>query len=108
MEAVGQLTGGVARDFNNILAATISNLELVIPQLSTPDQRELVGEAQGAAHDGAELRGATAGFRTKTAPQYPESTDVGALLTSFSALLRGRSVKISTFGLMSRQNRGWP
>ncbi len=87
MEAVGQLTGGVAHDFNNILTAVIANLELLAPQLSDPDQRELADEAHGAARDGARLASQLLAFGRRQ-PLNSEATDVGALLASFSALLR--------------------
>jgi len=87
MEAVGQLTGGVAHDFNNILTAVIANLELLAPHLTDPDLRELASEAHGAARDGARLAGQLLAFGRRQ-PLHAEPTDVCALLTSFSALLR--------------------
>ena len=55
LEAIGQLTGGVAHDFNNILTAVIANLEMLAPRLSDADDRELANEAFDAARDGAKL-----------------------------------------------------
>lgn len=56
MEAIGQLTGGVAHDFNNILAAIIGNLDL-IEDGGNDDKmdKESIATAQRAAHRGAEL-----------------------------------------------------
>ena len=87
MEAVGQLTGGVAHDFNNILTAIIANLELLGPQLRDPDQRELADEAHGAAQDGAKLAAQLLAFGRRQ-PLNPQPTDVGALISNFAGLLR--------------------
>ncbi len=56
MEAIGQLTGGVAHDFNNILAAVIGNLDL-IKEGGNGDEfdRENITTALRAALRGAEL-----------------------------------------------------
>ena len=87
MEAVGQLTGGIAHDFNNILTAIIANLELLVPQLRDPDQRELADEAHGAAQDGAKLAAQLLAFGRRQ-PLNPQPTDVGALISNFAGLLR--------------------
>ncbi len=87
MEAIGQLTGGVAHDFNNIITVITANLELLYPQLSEPDQRELAREAQGAALDGAKLAGQLLAFGRRQALN-PQPIDVGPLMSNFAELLR--------------------
>ena len=87
MEAVGQLTGGVAHDFNNILTAIIANLELLAPMLDDPDHRELAREAQGAAQDGAKLAAQLLAFARRQ-PLNPKPTDVGRHVAGFSEMLR--------------------
>jgi signal transduction histidine kinase len=47
MEALGQLTGGVAHDFNNMLAIIVGNLDLMIRRLADGDAR-LVRMAESA------------------------------------------------------------
>ena len=39
MEALGQLTGGVAHDFNNMLSIIVGNLDLAVRRLSSEDPR---------------------------------------------------------------------
>lgn len=49
MQAIGQLTGGVAHDFNNILTVVKGNLELFEVLTDPVEQRKVVAEAQDAA-----------------------------------------------------------
>jgi len=55
MEAVGQLAGGVAHDFNNVLSAITGYGELLAQDLTDGDLRENVLEINRAAWRGAEL-----------------------------------------------------
>ena len=55
MEAVGQLTGGVAHDFNNILTVILGNIELLEMRLGSEDDIALAREATDAAEMGARL-----------------------------------------------------
>lgn len=55
MEAIGQLTGGMAHDFNNILAVILGNLEL-IKEIKDPNEFEVLADAGiNAAQKGADL-----------------------------------------------------
>ncbi|WP_113891580.1 hybrid sensor histidine kinase/response regulator [Roseiarcus fermentans] len=87
MDAIGQLTGGVAHDFNNILTAIIANLELLAPMLEDPDHRELAREAQGAAQDGSKLAAQLLAFARRQ-PLNPKPTDVGRHVAGFAEMLR--------------------
>ena len=87
MEAVGQLTGGVAHDFNNILTAIIANLEMLYPGVRDPELREYVKEALDAAQDGAKLASQLLAFGRRQSLNA-KSTDVGPLVSNFADLLR--------------------
>jgi PAS domain S-box-containing protein len=54
MEAVGELTAGVAHNFNNLLSVIIPNLELCIEDVS-PEVGERLADAEHAARRAADL-----------------------------------------------------
>jgi len=56
MEAIGQLTGGVAHDFNNILAIILGNLDLMDDELSDDHPvRSFLNAIERSANKGAQL-----------------------------------------------------
>ena len=66
MEALGQLTGGVAHDFNNILTVIVGNLELLEPLLAGGRETSLLHEALDAAEIAAALIGKLLALGRKT------------------------------------------
>ena len=98
MEAIGQLTGGVAHDFNNRLTVILGNLELLERRLADQDARRLVQSALAAAEGGAEL---TRQLLTLSRKQVLEKKvfDVNALLAQSTDLLvrtLGETITVKT------------
>ncbi|MBT9371613.1 PAS domain S-box protein [Rhizobium sp. CSW-27] len=93
MEAVGQLTGGLAHDFNNILAGISGSLELILLRLTQgriSDAEKYVGAAQGATKRAAALTHRLLAFSRRQTLD-PRPTDPNALVSSMEELIR-RSV----------------
>jgi signal transduction histidine kinase len=88
MEAIGQLTGGLAHDFNNILTMIVGNLDLLEPRLSTEGSgRRLVQNARRGAEQGTDLVKHLLSFARRQQLE-PEVIDVGAALADVIALAR--------------------
>jgi CheY-like chemotaxis protein len=88
MEIVGQLTGGVVHDFNNILTVIIGTIEILAEAVA--DQPELAAIAEliaGAAARGANLTSHLLSF-ARGQPSQPRDVDVNALLAEAARLLR--------------------
>jgi signal transduction histidine kinase len=89
MDAVGQLTGGVAHDFNNLMQIVIGNLSVVVHVL--PDEhamaRELAQKAMTAARSAAVLTERLLAFARRQ-PLAPKPVDISELLSGMSDLLR--------------------
>ncbi|WP_298009595.1 PAS-domain containing protein [uncultured Aquabacterium sp.] len=88
MEAMGQLAGGLAHDFNNILTVIIGNLA-ALGDARPQDQlvSEFTQPAVAAARRGAELiRGLMTFARQQ--PLQAAAVDVGALVSSVVRLVR--------------------
>ncbi len=87
LEALGQLTGGVAHDLNNVLVAVIGSYELIRRRIDDPVLLRLVqlGE-QGAGRAAALVRQLLAFARRETLK--PVLVDVAALLSQVESLTR--------------------
>jgi PAS domain S-box-containing protein len=88
MEAVGQLTGGVAHDFNNILMVILANVEELLEDDSLSDeQRELLTSVAGSGERAAELTRRLLAFSRKQ-HLMPQPTNIGDLIAGTDKLLR--------------------
>jgi signal transduction histidine kinase/CheY-like chemotaxis protein len=100
MEALGQLTGGVAHDFNNMLAIIVGNLDLGMRRLSNEDVRAriYVENALSGARRAAELTKRLLAF-SRLQPLKPQSADANKCVTDMSELLRrtlGETIELET------------
>jgi PAS domain S-box-containing protein len=88
MEAIGNLTGGMAHDFNNVLGVIIGNLDL-LKRLVTADAEasELCGEALDGASRCAELIQRLLAFGRRQSLNL-QRTDINALIECATRLLR--------------------
>jgi signal transduction histidine kinase len=97
MEAVGQLTGGVAHDLNNILTVIIGTTEILTETVA--DRPELVAITKmidEAAARGADLTQRLLAFARKQ-PLQPREVDVNSLVMEAANLLRptlGENVEV--------------
>jgi PAS domain S-box-containing protein len=99
MEAVGQLTGGVAHDFNNILAIILGNVELL--RLHFPGDThagQIIDAVMRATLHGKDLTGHLLAFSRRRLLN-PQAVDVNALVASVVRLLGrtlGATIRIVT------------
>jgi signal transduction histidine kinase/DNA-binding response OmpR family regulator/CHASE3 domain sensor protein len=88
MEATGQLTGGMAHDFNNILQVIQANLDLMKSEVGeNPAVLVRVQSATAAAERGARLTQQLLAFARRQ-PLAPRPTDVARLVSDLADLLR--------------------
>jgi NO-binding membrane sensor protein with MHYT domain/nitrogen-specific signal transduction histidine kinase len=99
MEVVGQLTGGVAHDFNNILMVIMANVDAIEEEMNLdPLLLDKVREIGKASERAATLTRQLLAFSRKQ-PLRPQSTNVNDLVTSTVKLLSstlGERIKIRT------------
>jgi CheY-like chemotaxis protein len=99
MEIVGQLTGGVVHDFNNILTVITGTIEILAEAVA--DRPELAAIARlidEAAARGADLTSHLLAF-ARGQPSQPRGVDVNALLVEAARLLRptlGEQIEIDS------------
>jgi signal transduction histidine kinase len=99
MEAVGQLTGGVAHDFNNILTVITGSIEIVGDAVKhDPLLVQITEMIRAAASRGADLTQYLLAFARRQ-PLQPRATDVNAMVVDAARLLRptlGEHVEIES------------
>jgi PAS domain S-box-containing protein len=107
LEAVGQLTGGVAHDFNNMLTVITGTIDLLAEAVADKPQLAAIAKLISEAADrGAELTSHLLAFARKQ-PLQPREIDVNALVVESTKLLRraiGENIEIE---LKSDQS-AWP
>jgi nitrogen-specific signal transduction histidine kinase len=99
MEAVGQLTGGVAHDFNNILTVITGTIEILGEAVKDrPQLVQITDMISAAAARGADLTRHLLAFGRRQ-PLQPRNTDVNALVIDAARLLRptlGEQIEIES------------
>jgi PAS domain S-box-containing protein len=99
MDAIGQLTGGVAHDFNNILTVITGTIDILRRGVADrPTLANIARMIDEAATRGADLTRQLLAFARKQ-PLQPQVTDVSALVVDTAKLLRptlGQQIEIES------------
>src|SRR4051812_36936795 len=99
MEAVGQLTGGLAHDFNNILAIILGNVELLQAYLpKDPYTDEIVDAVLRATLHGKDLTAHLLAFSRRRLLN-PQAVDVNVVVAGIVRLLGrtlGATIRVTT------------
>jgi PAS domain S-box-containing protein len=96
MEGIGQLTGGVAHDFNNVLTAVLGSLQLAAKRVDDPRARQLMDNAVQAAERGAKLTSQLLAFSRRQRLE-PLAVDLNAMIERMGGLFAstlGGTVKV--------------
>lgn len=97
MEAIGQLTGGVAHDFNNILAIILGNVDLINDELADDSLLYPYMKAiEGSASRGAQLTQRLLAYSRKQALN-PQKSDLNILASGIMNLvdrLLGKQISV--------------
>ncbi len=100
MQALGQLAGGAAHDFNNLVLAILGNVDYLKTreQAPPPDISECLAEIETAARRAAQLTRQLLSFARKREAAM-EPVDIPALIQEANGLLRrslARNVSVTT------------
>ena len=102
MEAIGQLTGGLAHDFNNMLTVVMGNLQGMVEALGDhPAVAEYVEPALAAAEGGAGLIRRLLAF-SRQQPIVPVVVEVNELVLDMARMIRRSLPSTITVSTASR------
>ena len=86
MEAVGQLTGGLAHDFNNILMIILANIEMIEEATPSADLATGSHDIAGAVQRASDLTHHLLAF-SRRQPLRPQATNLNSLVAGMGKLL---------------------
>ena len=98
MEAFGQLAGGVAHDFNNMLAVIMGNTSTLDLDLPPEERQHVIGEITKATDRAANLTRQLLAFSRRQTLQ-PKVVDVSELVSGMVKMLRriiGEDIRLKT------------
>lgn len=89
MEEIGQLTGGIAHDFQNLLSVILLNTEMMVESLESGGVITLgeVREVESAAQNAANMTRKLLGFGRRAGLSM-KATDLGVVVNGMSAMLQ--------------------
>jgi signal transduction histidine kinase len=88
IQAIGQLTGGISHDFNNLLTIIIGNADMIVSETAhLPRLQQTAKMVVRAAERGAELTSRLLSFARRQ-PLDPRPIDVNHLLRALEPLLK--------------------
>jgi signal transduction histidine kinase len=87
LDALGQLAGGIAHDYNNMLLAIAGNLDLALASGPGPEVTGPLAAARAAVDRSVELTRRLLTF-SHSEPTLPAPTDIGEVVRETAALLR--------------------
>jgi signal transduction histidine kinase/ActR/RegA family two-component response regulator len=88
LNALGEMAGGVAHDFNNILAAILGRTQLLLQSVGDPEIRRQLGVVEQAALDGAQTVRRVQEFTRVRQDERFETLDVNRVLYGVVELTR--------------------
>ena len=88
LNALGEMAGGVAHDFNNILAAILGRTQLLLQGVSDPSERRQLEVIERAALDGAQAVRRVQEFTRVRQDEHFEALDVREVLQGVLELTR--------------------
>jgi len=87
LEALGRLTGGLAHDFNNILAGLLGGFQILRRYVNDPKARQIIEHGIAAANRGAKITAQMLTFAQRR-PADLQAVDLTELLRGLDDLIR--------------------